>query len=89
MTNAQKFLDIYNELDQSFAKALGQIKYELFSSRVRQLVLRIPVVRRYKDDLHQLGNLRNAIVHQSIKGKAIAEPYDETVSLLQRILAEY
>jgi len=89
MTNAQKFLDHYNELDQALAKTLGQSDYESFSQRIRQLILRNPVVRRYKDDLHQLGNLRNAIAHQSRDGRAIAEPFDETVSLLQRILEEF
>jgi predicted transcriptional regulator len=89
MTNAQKFLDLYNELDQIFAKALGQYDYESFSQRIRQLIPRNPVVRRYKDDLYQLGNLRNAIAHQSKDGPAIAEPFDETVGLLHRILEEF
>jgi len=89
MTNAHKFLDTYNALDQAFAKTLGQSDYESFSQRIRQLILRNPVVRRYKDDLYQLGNLRNGIAHQSRDGRAIAEPFDETVSLLQRILEEF
>jgi predicted transcriptional regulator len=89
MTNAQKFSDTYNTLDQAFAKTLGKSDYESFSQRIRQLILRNPVVRRYKDDLHQLGNLRNAIAHQSRDGRAIAEPFDETVSLLQQILEEF
>jgi predicted transcriptional regulator len=89
MTNAHKFLDIYNELDQAFIKALGQYDNESFSQRIRQLIPRNPVVRRYKDDLYQLGNLRNAIAHQSKDGRAIAEPYNETVDLLQRILEEF
>lgn len=89
MTNAQKFLDYYNELDQAFAKTLGQFEYESYSSRLRQLISQNPVVRRYKDDLYQLGNLRNAITHQSKGGVPIAEPFEETVFLIQKILAEF
>jgi predicted transcriptional regulator len=87
MTNTQKFLDLYNELDQIFARALGQS--DSFSNKIRQLIPRNPVVRNYQYDLHQLGSLRNAIVHQSIKGKAIAEPYDDTVAMLKKILDDF
>ena len=89
MKNAQKFLDCYNELDQAFARTLGHSEYESFSYRIKQLAGKNPVIRRYKDDLYQLGNLRNAIAHQSRDGRAIAEPFDETVSLIQLILEEF
>ncbi|SFB59769.1 CBS domain-containing protein [Algoriphagus aquimarinus] len=89
MTNAQKFLHLYNELDQAFARALGHSDYESFTYRIKQLSEKNPIVRRYKDDLHQLGSLRNAIAHQSRDGRAIAEPFDETVTLLKQIMDEY
>lgn len=89
MTNAQKFSDLYNQLDQAFAKNLGQSDYLAFSQKIRELVHKNPVVRRYKDDLHQLGSLRNAIIHQSKNGVTIAEPHEETVNLLARILQDY
>ena len=89
MTNAQKFSDLYNQLDQAFAKNLGQSDYLAFSQKIRELVHKNPVVRRYKDDLHQLGSLRNAIIHQSKNGVTIAESHEETVNLLARILQDY
>ncbi|MBY5950543.1 CBS domain-containing protein [Algoriphagus marincola] len=89
MYNAQKFLDHYNELDQLFAKALNQADYFSFSQRIRELPQKNSIVRRYKDDLYQLGNLRNAIAHQSKGGIPIAEPFDETVQLIQKILEEF
>jgi len=89
MTNSQKFSDLYNQLDQAFAKNLGQSEHVTFSQKIRDLVHKNPVVRRYKDDLHQLGSLRNAIVHQSKNGVTIAEPHEETVNLLARILLEF
>lgn len=89
MTNAQKFLDNYNELDRLFAKALRQNDYAPFSQRIRELSGKSSIVRRYKDDLYQLGNLRNAIAHQSRGGVPIAEPFEETVHLIQKILEEF
>ncbi|WP_158860975.1 CBS domain-containing protein [Lunatibacter salilacus] len=89
MTNAQKFLDCYNELDKAFAKTLGQSEYASFSQRIKELIGKNSVVRRYKDDLYQLGNLRNAIAHQSKGGIPIAEPYQETVELIESILKEF
>lgn len=89
MTNAQKFLDCYNELDKAFAKELNQSEHVAFSQKVRELVSKNSVARRYKDDLYQLGSLRNAISHQSKGGVPIAEPHIETVDLIERILQEF
>src|SRR5262249_4235403 len=42
--------------------------------------------RRYRDDLKEFADLRNAIVHErSSDGHAIAEPHDRVVSDLQRL----
>ncbi len=89
MTNAQKFLDHYNGLDQLFAKALNQSEHVPFSQRIKDLIPKNSIVRNYKDDLFQLGNLRNAISHQSKGGVPIAEPFEETVQLIQKILEEF
>ncbi|WP_209332332.1 hypothetical protein [Lunatimonas salinarum] len=86
MTNAQIFLDHYNELDKLFAKALNQTEHAPFSQRIKDLIPRNSIVRSYKDDLFQLGNLRNAISHQSKGGVPIAEPFEETVKLVEKIL---
>lgn len=85
MTNAQKFINCYNELDKAFAKALDQPEYLPFSQRIRELVSRNPVVRRYKEDLYLLGNLRNAISHNTVNSK----PIIETVELIEKILQEF
>lgn len=85
----QEFLDHYNELDKLFAKALNQSEHIPFSQRIKGLIPRNSIVRNYKDDLLQLGNLRNAISHQSKGGVPIAEPFEETVQLIERILEEF
>jgi len=89
MTNAQKFLDFYNELDNLFAKSLNQTDYAPFSQRIRELIPKNSIVRTHKEDLFLLGNLRNAIAHQSKGGIPIADPFEGTVSLIQRILDEF
>ncbi|SDD34115.1 Predicted transcriptional regulator with C-terminal CBS domains [Algoriphagus faecimaris] len=89
MTKAQKFFDYYNELDRLFAKALNQSDHIPFSQRIKDLIPRNSIVRNYKDDLFQLGNLRNANSHQSKGGVPIAEPFEETVQLIQKILEEF
>lgn len=89
LSNAQKFLDCYNELDQLFAKELNHSDHIPFSQRIKDLIPKSSIVRNYKDDLFQLGNLRNAIAHQSKGGVPIAEPFEETVQLIQKILDDF
>ncbi len=61
MANAHKFIDYYIELDQLLAKALNQADYVSFRDKVRDLSTRYAVIKRYRDDLFQLENLRNTI----------------------------
>lgn len=89
MTNAQLFLDLYNELDHLFAKSLNLSDYLPFRDKVRELSSRNSIVKRYQDDLILFGNLRNAIAHRTKGGIPIAEPFDDTVRLLQKILEEF
>lgn len=88
MTNAQKFLDKYNELDQYLSKVLNENEYVPFGTKVREYSRKNSVVRRYQDDLYLFGNLRNAIAHRTKGGVAIAEPLDTTVGLINKIVEE-
>jgi hypothetical protein len=42
-------------------------------------------VRRYKDDLKEFGDLRNAIVHTRAGDRVIAEPNDQAVDTIEQI----
>lgn len=44
-------------------------------------------VARYRDDLKEFGDLRNAIVHERTDGHVIAEPNDRAVVDLERLRA--
>jgi CBS domain-containing protein len=45
-------------------------------------------VRRYRIDLKEFADLRNAIVHERIGGEPIAEPHMQTVLTLETILSQ-
>jgi predicted transcriptional regulator len=89
MTNALKFIDLYNELDHLFAKALNQVDYIPFREKIRELETKDSTVRRYSRDLVLFGNLRNAISHKTKDGVPIAEPIDSTISHLSHIVEEF
>lgn len=77
------------QIDKAFAKLLNQSDHVAFSTKVRERFFKSSVFGRYKDDLLQLGSLRNTISHQPKGGVAIAEPFEETVQLIQKILEEF
>lgn len=83
MSNAEKFLSIFNQIEKYLASLAGVERYESFMSLIR-LLDNNKIISRYKNDLREYAELRNAIVHQTTD-EPIAEPYDKTVESLQRI----
>lgn len=84
MSNAEKFLLIFNQIEKHLVNLAKVEKYEEFVTLLFRLSETDRVIKAYKNDLREYAELRNAIVHQTT-GKPIAEPYDETVESLQRI----
>ncbi|AWW29193.1 hypothetical protein DN752_03015 [Echinicola strongylocentroti] len=84
MTNSEKYLDIYNKIDNYLKKSDNYDSYVNFSQKVKNT--KNKVAQRYKDELLSFGELRNAIVHNpKIGNKAIAEPHDTTVSQISEL----
>jgi predicted transcriptional regulator len=84
MTNSEKYLDIYNKIDDYLKKSDNYDSYVNFAQKVKNT--KNKVAQRYKDELLSFGELRNAIVHNpKIGNKAIAEPHDETVSRISEL----
>ena len=78
MTNSEKFLDTYNRIDDYLKKVDGYDLYVNFAQKVKNS--KNQIVKRFKEELMSLGELRNAIVHNPrIGNKAIAEPHESTV----------
>lgn len=84
MTNAEKFLDIYNRLDK-FLKNINNENHETFASKIKSS--KNPIIKSYLEKLIDFGELRNAITHTpKIGGNYIAEPLTEVVNEFALIL---
>lgn len=84
MSNADIFLDYYNKIDSLLQKEGGFDEHAAFSHKVK--LSKNKIVRKFKDELLSLGDLRNAIVHNPRIGeKPIAEPHESTVQKIKEI----
>lgn len=78
MTNSERFLDIYNNIDNYLKKTDNYDSYVSYAQKIK--ASKNKVVKKYKDELISLGELRNAIVHNpKIGDQTIAEPHENTV----------
>ncbi|MDX1662460.1 MAG: CBS domain-containing protein [Candidatus Promineifilaceae bacterium] len=90
LSNAQRFLSAYNEIDEQLHELAGEDRYRGFRQMVDRQAQEHPVVRAYAQDLRAFGELRNIIVHEERDGQLIAEPNGwsvrriETIELLLR-----
>ena len=84
-TNAQKFINSYNQIDyairvqHNFKRSMG------FSDMIRRAVSVNHIVRKYEDDLITFGRLRNAIIHGSNEDIIIAEPHTDVIEKIEHI----
>lgn len=87
MQNSQKFISLFQRLEKLATDQSRLPKKADLSNKLSELSKGNNVFRYYKKDLTQLRELRNAIIHGSVKdGSAIAEPHDEIVSKLEEIV---
>ncbi|MFS0671802.1 CBS domain-containing protein [Ornithinibacillus sp. 179-J 7C1 HS] len=87
--NSDRFITAFNRIDKALDSELESNKGIGFSKAVRILTKYNPVIRRYKDDLLEFAELRNAIVHNRIDiVQVIAEPHDSIVEQIERIEQE-
>lgn len=85
MKNSDKFLSIYNKLDNYLRDLERTENYVSFSSIVNRLSKNRREVRQFKKKLFEYNDLRNAIVHERIDNMVIAEPNDFAVNDFERI----
>lgn len=85
LSNAQRFIQAYNTIDQTlrdkhnFRRSMG------FSDMIRKAVVVDFMVRKYEDELIDYGRLRNAIIHKSNEDFLIAEPHEDVVVEFEKI----
>ena len=81
MGRADEFLDAYADLERHFRKRLEAENIKSFSVMIKELSKRDRVVARFRDELFQWHDLRNAIVHERPGGgTVIAEPVPKALA---------
>ena len=83
-SNARRFIDAYNRLDQGMRNIYNIKSNVSFSDCVRRLSSVNSVIKKYEDVLVEYGRLRNAIVHES-GDVVIAEPNLSVVEKIESI----
>ena len=82
--NSEEFVEYYNLIDKYLKNEGGYDSYASFSEKIKGS--KNKVVKRFKDELISLGELRNAIVHTpKISGRIIADPHPETVVEIKKL----
>ncbi|WP_068675604.1 CBS domain-containing protein [Oceanobacillus sp. Castelsardo] len=88
MKNSDVFLASFNRIDKELKSSLTRKEFG-FSRAVRILQKSNPLIKRYKDDLLEFAELRNAIVHNRTDvSYVIAEPHDSIVESIIKIEEE-
>ncbi len=87
---ADIFLSSFNRIEKWFRDELGNPKNMGFSQMVRKLCARRDLpVKKYENDLLQISQLRNAIVHEKISENfVIAEPNQWLINRIRKIESE-
>ena len=85
----ERFEAAYNRIDHALAELVGEspsLRRRTFASRVRIAIHRRRQFSRFADDLFEIGELRNALIHNR-RGDDdyIAVPSEQTVLEIERI----
>jgi CBS domain-containing protein len=85
-SRSDRFLVAFARAEAALEDLLGTASGNSFRWLVRQAAKRDPLVRSVEDDLMELSELRNAIVHDRGGGYVVAEPHEQTVERLEKIV---
>ena len=85
MTRSEQFLRAYNRIDHHLRKVTRLGRAGGFPQVVDEAAKSDAAARTYRDDLKELGDLRNAIVHERGDGRLLAEPNDQAVAEIERL----
>ncbi len=85
MANSESFLTIFSTIESWLRKEVGADRRTSFYKLVDLAAESNKSTRRFRDDLKEFADLRNAIVHERSDEHVIAEPNDRVVRDFQRI----
>jgi CBS domain-containing protein len=80
-----KFLDAYARCERYLRRVVDAERGVPFGHLVREAARHDRTVRRFRDDLLEYAELRNAIVHQRVDGRPIADPHPKVAAEFERI----
>jgi CBS domain-containing protein len=86
-SKADRFLNAYSTIEHEMEKILKVKDHRRFFELVDKSARINPVIERYRFDLKEYSELRNAIVHDRSGGEIIAVPTDEVVDKIERIVS--
>ncbi len=85
MLNSDVFLRSFCEIESWLRRSVAADRSNTFYQLVDRAAQTNRVVKRYRDDLKEFADLRNAIVHERTDDHVIAEPNDRAVAEIDRI----
>lgn len=89
MDSATEFIRLFNELDEYLKKLTRQQRLRTFPERVAEVARRSASVRRWRDNLRDFSELRNAIVHDRYyPERIIATPTEDAVEQMRYIVGQ-
>lgn len=84
-SNAERFLNAFSAIEREMKRILDLKEHRPFFELVNKCSRVNPLIERYRFDLKEYSELRNAIVHGRSGGEVIAEPILEVVEKIERI----
>ena len=86
MKNSERFLDAFVAIEKYLRSKCNLEQWATFSQLLEVASRSMPEIKRYKEDLKEYGELRNAIVHDNRgAGFVIAEPNTAAVESIEKI----
>ncbi|HED23596.1 MAG TPA: CBS domain-containing protein [Firmicutes bacterium] len=86
-SNSERFLNAFSAIEHEMGRILNIKDHRRFFELVDKSARVNPVIERFRFDLREYSELRNAIVHDRAGGEIIAEPNNEVVHSIERIAA--
>jgi len=85
MLNSDAFIGLFAAIESWLRQQIDADRSTSFYQLVDRAAAKNRAVARYRDDLKEVADLRNAIVHERTDGHVIAEPNDRALAELDRL----
>lgn len=87
MKNSEAFLDSFSRIERHLRRVTSAKQWIPFTQTLAHAARSSPEIRRFREDLKEFADLRNAIVHDRMHGEVIAEPNEWAVERIAHIAA--